>query len=263
MFVGRNIKIFFARCRLYVANKWSQARGFFVRLKLPRWMQSRRALLAGYVAVMAVLAGVWWVNSPYRLRNITENPPVQGEQPVDEQEAVLTDPPARQDDEPPSMFNEPETPEQELTADLEESIPVMASPPLIISSLIKPVKGPVALKYGFSWSETYGDFRWHHGVGLGSTQGTPVLAAYAGTVKDIVSGCPELSTKVIVEHGSGWETIYASISKVSVQKGQKVSEGQQLGQVGPNPPASSKAQSLLYFALYRDGESQNPTELFK
>lgn len=259
MFVGRNIKIFFAKSKLYFLTRWSKVQGYFASLKMPRWMQSRRALLAAYVAIMVVLAGVWWVNSPFNIRNIAQTPPVHYEEPSGEEPVIIEPPEVLV--ELPLDVTDAEKPIEE-PADVEESIPVMANP-VVITSLTKPVSGPIALNYGFSWSETYGDFRWHHGLGLGSTQGTPVLAAYAGTVKDIISEDPELGTKVIVEHGSGWETIYASISKVGVQKGQKVSEGQQLGQVGPNPPASSKAQSLLYFALYRDEESQDPTPLFK
>jgi murein DD-endopeptidase MepM/ murein hydrolase activator NlpD len=257
----KNIRIFFAKCRLYLSSKWHGVKQSFSSLTLPRWMQNRKTLMAAYVLVMVGLAGVWWVNSPYRLQNNPYNSPIVSEDPADTEDPTSPAPdPVSEVEETRQEVSEGEEAEETLVP--EESVPAIARP-LIIETLRKPVTGSIATKFGFGWSETYAEFRWNHGVGLATTQGSPVIAAYAGIVKDIVSGDPEWGTMVIMDHGSGWHTHYANISRVSVQKGQTVAEGQQLGQVGPNPPATSSSKPELYFALYKDGESQDPSELFK
>ena len=209
---------------------------------------------------MVGLAGLWWWNSPYRLGNnpinLPEFPPVT-QDPTPQ--VIVDDEPGV---EPVGGTQEPNVP---IVAepDIEEpALPVLslAAP---VDKLKKPVQGAITAPFGFKWSNTYQDFRWHHGVGIASTQGTPVVAAYAGRVLSIVEQDPEWGSKVTIEHGSGWKTVYANVAKVSVKAGQTIAEGQQIGQVGPNPPAMSSNGPELYFALYEGEDSVDPTHMFK
>lgn len=77
----------------------------------------------------------------------------------------------------------------------------------------------------------------------------PVYAAGAGAVT-AVSPLAEGRYGVLIDHGEGLESVYANLSEVSVQSGDSVSRGQQLG-------ASADG---LYYELRQSGEAVDPTE---
>ena len=72
-----------------------------------------------------------------------------------------------------------------------------------------------------------------HGIGIKAPAGTEVRAVAAGLVA--VAERPERSTylaTVILDHGGGYYTIYASMSDALVKKGDRVARGQVIGHVG-------------------------------
>lgn len=93
-------------------------------------------------------------------------------------------------------------------------------------------------RFGMRWSEARGAWRMHTGLDLIVTEGTPVLAAAAGRVVlvDEVSG---YGLTVLVDHGGGWQTLYAHLFEIGVQPGEPVQRGQPLGRVGESGRAST------------------------
>ena len=77
----------------------------------------------------------------------------------------------------------------------------------------------------------------------------PIYAAAAGTVT-AVSPMSEGRFGVLVDHGEGVESLYANLSEATVQSGDSVSRGQQLG----------ACTAGLYFELREGGEAVDPTE---
>ena len=77
----------------------------------------------------------------------------------------------------------------------------------------------------------------------------PVYAVSAGTVTavSLLSGDRR---GVMVDHGNGLESVYANLSEVSVNSGDSVARGQNLG---------TSAEGL-YFELRQGGETVDPTE---
>ena len=77
-------------------------------------------------------------------------------------------------------------------------------------------------------------------------------AAYAVSAGTVTAVSPLSGDRygLLVDHGDGLESVYASLSEVTVQSGDSVSRGQQLG-------ASVEG---LYFELRQDGEAIDPTE---
>jgi murein DD-endopeptidase MepM/ murein hydrolase activator NlpD len=92
--------------------------------------------------------------------------------------------------------------------------------------------------FGMRWSEARGAWRMHTGMDLIVTEGTPVLASAAGRVVlvDEVSG---YGLTVLVDHGDGWQTLYAHLFEIAVQPGEPVQRGQPLGRVGDSGRAST------------------------
>ena len=92
--------------------------------------------------------------------------------------------------------------------------------------------------FGLRWSESRGAWKMHTGMDLIVTEGTPVLAAASGRVRlvDEVSG---YGLMVLVDHGDGWQTLYAHLFEIAVQPGEQVQRGQPLGRVGESGRAST------------------------
>ena len=97
----------------------------------------------------------------------------------------------------------------------------------------------------------------HPGVDLAATTGTPVSAARGGTVTHAGPG-GTYGNLVIVQHEGGFETRYAHLSAVTVQKGDKVEAGQEVGKVGSTGYSSGPH---LHFELRRDGKTVDPAPL--
>ncbi|MFM9073863.1 MAG: murein hydrolase activator EnvC family protein, partial [Cyanobium sp.] len=66
----------------------------------------------------------------------------------------------------------------------------------------------------------------------------PVLAAAGGRVVlvDEVSG---YGLTVVVDHGGGWQTLYAHLFEIAVQPGDQVHRAQPLGRVGESGRATT------------------------
>lgn len=77
--------------------------------------------------------------------------------------------------------------------------------------------------------------RAHRGMDFGARVGTPVLAPAAGTViaaTDDYPGGPQYGRVVVIDHGNGWQTLYAHLDSYDVQVGQQVATGNPIARVG-------------------------------
>lgn len=72
----------------------------------------------------------------------------------------------------------------------------------------------------------------HGGLDLISQQGEPVYAVANGTVKAVDHSTKGLGNVVTIDHGNGYSTRYAHLENTRVSRGQKVTKGKQIGQVG-------------------------------
>ena len=73
----------------------------------------------------------------------------------------------------------------------------------------------------------------HAGVDFGGQLGAPVLASADGVVSRIVNWPPGCGNGVVIEHpGFKRWTAYCHMQDLTVSRGQRVSRGEQIGQVG-------------------------------
>lgn len=80
---------------------------------------------------------------------------------------------------------------------------------------------------------TQGFKSWHKAIDIANRDGGAILAADSGTV--VVAGWPDNSgygNRVMIDHGNGYRTLYAHLSKISVVIGQTVKRGNVIGQMG-------------------------------
>jgi len=90
-------------------------------------------------------------------------------------------------------------------------------------------------------------------------EGTPAYATGDGVVEradNLMSGYGNL---VIVDHGFGYRTYYAHLSKYNVHKGQKVKRGDVVGFVG----STGRSQAPhLHYEVRVNGEPINPIHFY-
>jgi len=96
---------------------------------------------------------------------------------------------------------------------------------------IWPVDGPLMSSFGQRSDPFSGEGALHKGVDISAPIGTPVRCAADGVVSfaDRFGGYGRL---VIVDHGNGFETYYAHLSRIDVIEGQEIRQGEFLGAVG-------------------------------
>jgi len=103
--------------------------------------------------------------------------------------------------------------------------------------------------YGMRLHPVHADWRFHHGLDLTADTGTPVYATGDGLVT-VAKYSGGYGNVIFVNHGYGFETRYAHLSKIKVNEGQKVTRGELIGLVGNT--GVSTGPHLHYEVLYRD-----------
>ena len=96
---------------------------------------------------------------------------------------------------------------------------------------IWPVDGPLMSSFGQRSDPFSGEGVLHKGVDISAPMGTSVRATADGIVSfaDRFGGYGRL---VIVDHGNGFETYYAHLSRIDVIEGQEIRQGEFVGAVG-------------------------------
>lgn len=98
----------------------------------------------------------------------------------------------------------------------------------------------------------------HDGIDLVGPEGSAVRAAAPGTVAFAGREPKRYGNLVIVDHGKGWFSAYAKLSRVTVQKGEKVRQGERIGLIGNT---GSTPQTELHFEIRRKTVPQDPADL--
>nr|MBS0036977.1 M23 family metallopeptidase [Saprospiraceae bacterium] len=98
-------------------------------------------------------------------------------------------------------------------------------------------------------------WRMHSGIDFTAPRGTPIYSTGNGTVTRVQRDRTGYGTYVMVDHGYGYETLYAHLYNYSVKVGDKVTKGQQIATVGNT--GTSTAPHLHYEVRHR-GNPVNP-----
>lgn len=98
----------------------------------------------------------------------------------------------------------------------------------------------------------------HSGVDLTDPQGTPVYPIAEGVITTIETLPWGYGKHVIIKNSDSMESIYAHLSKVDVNVGQKVTKSTELGEVGATGWATG---NHLHLEVHINGVSVNPLEI--
>lgn len=97
--------------------------------------------------------------------------------------------------------------------------------------------------------------RMHTGIDFSAPHGTPIQATGAGIVVEAENKGNGYGLCVTIDHGYGYQTLYAHMSKIEVKVGQKVLRGQTIGRVGDT--GTSTAPHCHYEVIFK-GTKVNP-----
>jgi murein DD-endopeptidase MepM/ murein hydrolase activator NlpD len=116
--------------------------------------------------------------------------------------------------------------------------------------------------WGYRIHPIYKVRKMHYGMDFTSPVGTPVYATGDGTVVE-VSGSTRsrvgFGLMVKVDHGYGYETVYAHLNAFNVKVGQEVKRGEVIGYVG-NSGGSTAPH--LHYEVHRNSSPVNPQHYY-
>ncbi|NMB20808.1 MAG: M23 family metallopeptidase [Firmicutes bacterium] len=120
-------------------------------------------------------------------------------------------------------------------------------PQLSFEHLIWPVQGEIATPFGWHRHPVYGDWRFNAGLEFSVTD-TAVRTVLPGEV--VAVNTNGLETELVIDHGSGWNSIYRSIKGIQVGPGDRVKQNQNI--------ALPEGTGLVFFGLTHNGNPVNP-----
>jgi len=117
-----------------------------------------------------------------------------------------------------------------------------------------PVAGRIISGFGYRIHPIFGVRRFHSGIDIAASYGTPVKAADGGQV--VQAGYfGGYGNSVMLYHGGGFATWYAHLSSINVSMGQFVQRGQVIGLIGSTGWATGPH---LHFEVRINGAPQDP-----
>jgi len=108
--------------------------------------------------------------------------------------------------------------------------------------------------FGYRTHPVHGDWRFHYGVDLAASSGTPIVATRSGVVTfagyDWSAGY-----NVTIDHQDGFSSKYLHMTHYIVSAGQHVEQGQVIGYVGSTGTSTGPH---LHFSILYNGSHVNP-----
>lgn len=96
-------------------------------------------------------------------------------------------------------------------------------------------------------------------VDIPPSGGTTIYASSAGVVVEVASGWNGgYGNKIVIDHGSGWQTLYSHLASISVGAGETVGAGEVIGVMGATGRTYPKGAVHLHFEIRKNGARLNP-----
>ena len=135
---------------------------------------------------------------------------------------------------------------------------MLASIPAIQPVANKDLKR-MASGYGYRIHPIYKTRKMHYGMDFSAKTGTEIYSTGDGVVSKVKRSKRGYGNYVKINHGFGYETLYAHMSKYIVKKGQKVKRGEVIGFVG-NSGISTAPH--LHYEVRKDNKKINPINFY-
>jgi murein DD-endopeptidase MepM/ murein hydrolase activator NlpD len=114
---------------------------------------------------------------------------------------------------------------------------------------------------GFGWRThpIYKTAEFHPGMDFAAPQGTEIYATGDGIVTIADDRSSGYGWHIVIDHGFGYETLYAHMTKMNVTVGQQVRRGQVIGYVGSTGLSTAPH---CHYEVHKNGELMNPINYY-
>lgn len=113
--------------------------------------------------------------------------------------------------------------------------------------------------YGYRTDPIYKVRKFHEGVDFSAPLGTDIYATGDGVVVKVKKSNRHYGNTVLVDHGYGYQTMYAHIHEFKVKKGDRVKRGQIIAIVGNTGKSTAPH---LHYEVRKNGRAVNPIHYF-
>ena len=113
--------------------------------------------------------------------------------------------------------------------------------------------------YGMRIHPIYKTRMMHTGMDFTAPTGTEIYSTGDGTVVEVDYNQNGYGKHIVIDHGYGYQTLYAHLKKYNVRVGQKVKRGDVIGEVG-NTGRSTGPH--LHYEVIKDGQKINPVHFY-
>lgn len=118
--------------------------------------------------------------------------------------------------------------------------------------------------YGWRMSPISGKIGFHPGLDIAGVWNAKVIATASGVVREswpppdgYYSGHPELGGMLMIEHDSGYSTVYGHLKEKMVKEGDRVEKGDVVGIMGD----TGKSRGIhLHYEVHKNGVLVNPLD---
>jgi murein DD-endopeptidase MepM/ murein hydrolase activator NlpD len=117
----------------------------------------------------------------------------------------------------------------------------------------------MASGYGYRMHPILKYRKFHAGMDFTAPRGTPIFATGKGTVIQADSKASGYGRHVRIDHGYGYVTLYAHMSKMAVEEGDKVNRGDIIGYVGNT---GLSAGPHCHYEVRKNDEPVNPVNFY-
>ena len=117
----------------------------------------------------------------------------------------------------------------------------------------------MASGFGYRIDPIYKTRKFHAGMDFSAKTGTPIYATGDGKVFKVSKSKRGYGNHIVIDHGFGYKTLYAHMSKTAVKRNQKVSRGDVIGFVGNT---GKSVAPHLHYEVHKDGKKINPVNFY-
>ncbi len=117
----------------------------------------------------------------------------------------------------------------------------------------------MASGYGIRMHPIYKYRKMHTGMDFSAERGAEIYATGEGKVVHVESSNRGYGNHIIIDHGYGYQTLYAHMSSFNVRRGESVKRGQTIGFIGST---GTSVAPHLHYEVIKNGEKVNPINFY-
>ena len=129
-------------------------------------------------------------------------------------------------------------------------------PVFSVTEMAHPVNGTLISPFGKRPVEGSEELEMHYGIDVSAPAGSPVYAAFAGTVTLVDPNHPVFGETIYIRHADDTVTIYGRVTDSRVKAGDQVAKGEEIAKLA----AGEGGQSHLHFEVWQEKQPVNPED---